>query len=357
MPELGDEIAVSQDPPFQLSDSSVPQDEPSCISSMIVPEFLASDDGSNDFTPSSPQFTGSAVLAGDSISEHGRTYQGYRQGKYFLPNDPEEQDRLDMQHANILVLMDGKLAWAPTENPKKVLDIGTGTGIWATEFAEQHPEASVTGIDLSLIQPSEVPQNCTFVRGDVEEESWAAAGPYDYIHLRMTFSCFDDPGAVLRRARERLAPGGWIELQDMLMDFRSYDGSARGSALEAWTALLVKGGAAAGRDMQVPRRYAGLLAAAGFVDVREHVLPSPCSQWARDPKFKSAGGLLAAMLLKSGLEGVSIRPLAAAGLSPAEIAEHVAAGKRDVRDPAGIHGYWPFYVVYARKPTLEETRT
>lgn len=32
--------------------------------------------------------------------------------------------------------MKGKLFNAPVENPQKVLDLGTGTGIWAIDFAE-----------------------------------------------------------------------------------------------------------------------------------------------------------------------------------------------------------------------------
>lgn len=35
------------------------------------------------------QVTGSSILAPGTISDsNGRTYQGYREGKYFLPNDP-----------------------------------------------------------------------------------------------------------------------------------------------------------------------------------------------------------------------------------------------------------------------------
>ena len=30
--------------------------------------------------------------------------------------------------------MGGKLHFAPVKNPRRVLDIGTGTGIWAIEF-------------------------------------------------------------------------------------------------------------------------------------------------------------------------------------------------------------------------------
>jgi ubiquinone/menaquinone biosynthesis C-methylase UbiE len=42
---------------------------------------------------------------------------------------------------------------APVENPKQVLDVATGTGIWAVEFGMEHPGAEVLGIDLSPIQP------------------------------------------------------------------------------------------------------------------------------------------------------------------------------------------------------------
>lgn len=35
----------------------------------------------------------------------------------------------------------------------RVLDVGTGTGIWAIEMADMHPEAEIVGIDLSPIQP------------------------------------------------------------------------------------------------------------------------------------------------------------------------------------------------------------
>jgi ubiquinone/menaquinone biosynthesis C-methylase UbiE len=33
-------------------------------------------------------------------------------------------------------LLKGKLGLAPVEKPRRVLDLGTGTGIWAIEFGE-----------------------------------------------------------------------------------------------------------------------------------------------------------------------------------------------------------------------------
>jgi hypothetical protein len=76
----------------------------------------------------------------DFVVKQGRTFHRYREGKYPLPNDFREQERLDFQHYFMLILLGGKLHLAPIgENPQNVLDIGTGTGIWAVEFADRYP--------------------------------------------------------------------------------------------------------------------------------------------------------------------------------------------------------------------------
>lgn len=58
----------------------------------------------------------------------------YRHGRYPIPNDETEQNREDMLHAMMLEVTNGKLFFAPiVEQPQKILDLGTGTGIWAIE--------------------------------------------------------------------------------------------------------------------------------------------------------------------------------------------------------------------------------
>jgi len=44
------------------------------------------------------------------------------------------QQREDMKHATVKMLCGGELFFAPVgQSPQEILDIGTGTGIWAIE--------------------------------------------------------------------------------------------------------------------------------------------------------------------------------------------------------------------------------
>lgn len=55
-----------------------------------------------------------------------------------MPNDEREVDRLDLYHYVFVELLDGDLYTVPLENigVRRVLDVGTGTGLWAAEMAE-----------------------------------------------------------------------------------------------------------------------------------------------------------------------------------------------------------------------------
>jgi len=166
-------------------------------------------------------------------------YHRYRDGKYIFPEDDDEQDRLDMQHEIFNKTLDDKLALAPiSKQLHHVLDLGTGTGLWAIDFADQHPEAHVIGVDLSPIQPRNVPPNCKFEIDDYED-SWTFHQKFDLIHGRMLLTSIANPQRLFAQAFNNLAPGGWMEMQDAAMPVTSDDGTMVNSAYERWNDLFI----------------------------------------------------------------------------------------------------------------------
>jgi ubiquinone/menaquinone biosynthesis C-methylase UbiE len=166
-------------------------------------------------------------------------------------------------------------------SPRNVLDIATGTGIWANEFAKANPSSTVIGSDLSMIQSVDRPTNCTFVQEDAEDP-WIHQVKYDYIHLRYVYTCFDHPRTVVQSALNNLAPGGWIEFQDSGTELMSDGRDLEGTALQSLMTLVNTGAAALGRDFSASKHYKEWLIEAGC----EYHLSSICQREYRFPKEK-----------------------------------------------------------------------
>ncbi|KAK8040255.1 hypothetical protein PG991_000043 [Apiospora marii] len=287
--------------------------------------------------------------------EQGRTFQAYREDGYYLPNDPKEQDRLDFQHNVYKLLIEGRLYLAPIRDPRHVLDLGTGTGIWANEFAQAHPEARVLGTDLTLIQPTHrpLPPNVSFIQEDAEEDEWSVPTGFDFIHVRELYMSIKDHMKMLRNIYKHLAPGGWIEVQDVRVAFHSYDGSSAGSALERHAQLLGEGLTRLGRDITALDRYRTMLADLGFVEdtIREHIMPLPCSNWpegAANAHYRRAGQFQMINITQV-VESVTCKVLAVAGVSKGEN-QRLAGEVRAQQIGGQVRGFWPFHVIYAQKP-------
>lgn len=69
-------------------------------------------------------------------------------------------------------------------------------------MADQYPESTFLGLDLSPIQPDYVPPNAQFVVDDVEHENgWDyPENHFDYIHIRHALYSIKDPQGLIERA-------------------------------------------------------------------------------------------------------------------------------------------------------------
>lgn len=131
--------------------------------------------------------------------ENGRSYHSYGSTEHWGPNDAQAQDQMDLSHQLWLLALKGKFYLAPVERPEDVLDVGTGTGVWAIDVAEQHPETKVVGIDLSAVQPTWVPPNAYFEIDDYNVD-WLDEEKYDLIHMREALGTCPDWVELYRKA-------------------------------------------------------------------------------------------------------------------------------------------------------------
>ncbi|KAJ0310947.1 hypothetical protein COL516b_001647 [Colletotrichum fioriniae] len=215
--------------------------------------------------------------------ENGRTYHAYKDG--------------NLQHNLFILTFDNKLATAPPNDPGSkvgnVLDVGTGSGIWAIDFGEEHPDAEVCGVDLSAVQPE-----------------------------------------------FNLSPGGCLELIEFDAVPTSDDGTLKpDSAITKSATLLFDAAAIIGRPFEDISRMKDVLIETGFEDVHKQLYKWPTNSWPKDPKYKELGIWNHENAI-AGWEGFCMAPCTRIhGWSREEVLVLMAEARKEFKDRT-IHAYF-----------------
>ncbi|KAK0627449.1 S-adenosyl-L-methionine-dependent methyltransferase [Immersiella caudata] len=133
---------------------------------------------------------------------HGRTYQNFGG---------------DINHHLLTTGLVGKLYLNPLDKPTNVLDVGTSTGIWALDFADEFPHAD-------------------FVIDDASKPWTCPDDTFDYIHIHYMLGTFKDWVAVYREVCRCLGPGGWIEHADVSHNVQGHQEANLKLPVGAWPA-------------------------------------------------------------------------------------------------------------------------
>ncbi|KAI4130121.1 MAG: hypothetical protein LQ338_001896 [Usnochroma carphineum] len=203
--------------------------------------------------------------------------------------------------------MNDKLHLAPIHNPRRAIDVGTGTGLWAVDFAEAYPNTTIIGTDLSPIQPGPRPPNLTFEIDDCCSDWVYPKNHFDYIHIRALYGSVADWPKFYEDCYDHLAPGGYIEQAEVNPVPKSDDGSiVPGDPFDQCGRLAVRAGEAFGKSLMVETFMQDDMAKAGFTDVVKTTYKWPIGSWSNDQRLKDLGkwNLL---LWQQGIEGWTLR--------------------------------------------------
>ncbi|TIC92384.1 Secondary metabolism regulator LAE1 [Colletotrichum higginsianum] len=311
------------------------------------------DSALGDDTASSTASLTSTILQYRKI--HGRTFHGeVGDAQYWGSNDEPQNEAWDINHHLLTLSMGDRLHLAPLNKNKlnKALDIGTGTGIWAIDFADEYPECEVIGTDISPIQPSWVPPNLKFEIDDCTRDWTFEPETFDYVHIRFLVGSIPDWPALFKQAYRALKPGGYLESFEVSPAILSDDDTVpETSALGQWGKFFEEGGRKMGRTFMVLDEHLQQrsMEEAGFEHITEWNNKAPIGSWPKDPAMREIGEW-AQLTLLSDIEGyVLFMANVMSTWSREEIQIYAAQLRREIRS-GKLHGYYRQRAVWGQKP-------
>jgi ubiquinone/menaquinone biosynthesis C-methylase UbiE len=140
--------------------------------------------------------------------------------------------------------------------------VGPAGQVLATDLDETKIElARAEAIRLGLV-------NVEFRISDITKDP--VESQFDFLHARFLLTHLNDPLRALESLRRALKPGGIIAVEDI--DFRGHFSHPECPALGRYMDLYTRTVARRGGDANIGPRLPGLLAAAGFRNIRVNVV-------------------------------------------------------------------------------------
>ncbi|KAL4949371.1 hypothetical protein BDW69DRAFT_202891 [Aspergillus filifer] len=214
-------------------------------------------------------------------------------GRYFLPRNVEEAERMQNQHEWLKAGANG-LVLAPVDlnrSSMRVLDAATADGYWMQDAKTVFPlDTDFVGFDNAPegYPPLDIKPPLNIIKQNLIEEFPAAwKNAFDFVHQRFVIPLFKDEEVpqVISNLGGCVKPGGWIQLVEM--DFKTpvsepMDSCKAVQAFHKLTSSIVA-------DPLAATKLAGRLSAAGFVNVGYRAIDMIAGSAHPDPELGQRG--------------------------------------------------------------------
>merc|ERR1712000_714460 len=289
---------------------------------------------------------GGYILA-DGVWKHGRFYGNWPPHKYICPIDSEELDRLDIFHTAFLIARGGCAYTYTLESdpPPKILDLGTGTGIWPIDIVER-------------IQPPFIPRGLTIKQFDLEEASWdSLLFDCDLIHMRLLFGSIETNlwPETYAKISNHLAPGkGYVEHVevDWTPQWEGDDIPVQ-SPFMKWSELFLKGMDRLNRSARVtPHETKRMMHEAGLTNFKQETIKCYVNPWSPDQHEREVGNWFN-LVLYYGLEAMSLMPMVdGLSMDPDVVRDLCREVKKEIC-ALQCRAFCTIYIWTAKKPPIK----
>jgi len=157
--------------------------------------------------------------------------------------------------------------------PSRILDIGCGDGQLSLVLNRVYPKAQIVGIDKdpqAIETANRLQERAAGITGRIDYRAMDAEqdlpeGPFDLIYISMMLLHTRNPRKVLEMAYDRLAPGGFIWIRELVTDFAT---AVTNPNWERLAGLVVSTMTKAGFHPVIGNDLKGMLTSIGFADVK-----------------------------------------------------------------------------------------
>ncbi|MEU3949680.1 methyltransferase [Streptomyces sp. NPDC029526] len=164
---------------------------------------------------------------GDPHDRCGHGRHRHQDGTHHRHGADDQAELLDLEAevlAGHLADVTGGLPLATS--PRRILDLGCGTGAGTFALLDRFPDARVTAVDASAVHLGRLTEKARVrglegrvrtVRVDLDAPDWPDLGTPDLVWASASMHHLADPGRVLRTVHDLLAPDGLfavVELAD-----------------------------------------------------------------------------------------------------------------------------------------------